>query len=88
MHVSHCYKGWCVGVFGASHVPERHPGSPCVYVCLCVCGVCDVCVSTTTSPSQCFGLLGVNGAGKTTTFKMLTAEVTPTRGCAMYKGRA
>ena len=33
-------------------------------------------------PGQCFGLLGVNGAGKTTTFKMLTGDVTVTKGDA------
>ena len=31
---------------------------------------------------QCFGLLGVNGAGKSTTFKMLTGDVTVTKGDA------
>ncbi|XP_063285490.1 uncharacterized protein LOC134571247 [Pelobates fuscus] len=31
-------------------------------------------------PGECFGLLGVNGAGKTTTFKMLTGDITPSKG--------
>ncbi|XP_028404446.1 ATP-binding cassette sub-family A member 1-like [Dendronephthya gigantea] len=31
---------------------------------------------------QCFGLLGVNGAGKTTTFKMLTGDISVTKGDA------
>ena len=35
---------------------------------------------------QCFGLLGVNGAGKTTTFKMLTGDVSVTRGEAFVNG--
>ncbi|XP_053554781.1 glucosylceramide transporter ABCA12 [Bombina bombina] len=29
---------------------------------------------------ECFGLLGVNGAGKTTTFKMLTGDISPSKG--------
>ncbi|XP_072942967.1 phospholipid-transporting ATPase ABCA3-like [Epargyreus clarus] len=37
-------------------------------------------VSFSVKKGECFGLLGVNGAGKSTTFKMLTAEVPPTRG--------
>lgn len=35
---------------------------------------------------ECFGFLGVNGAGKTTTIKMLTGDVTPTRGQAYLGG--
>ncbi|XP_063285489.1 glucosylceramide transporter ABCA12 [Pelobates fuscus] len=31
-------------------------------------------------PGECFGLLGVNCAGKTTTFKMLTGDITPSKG--------
>ncbi|CAH2306169.1 ATP-binding cassette sub-family A member 12 [Pelobates cultripes] len=31
-------------------------------------------------PGECFGLLGVNGAGKTTTFKMLTGDISPSKG--------
>nr|XP_049700738.1 phospholipid-transporting ATPase ABCA3 isoform X1 [Helicoverpa armigera] len=37
-------------------------------------------VSFSVKKGECFGLLGVNGAGKSTTFKMLTAEICPTRG--------
>lgn len=36
---------------------------------------------------QCFGLLGVNGAGKTTSFNMITGEIAPTAGRAVFKGR-
>ncbi|KAL3869286.1 hypothetical protein ACJMK2_041989, partial [Sinanodonta woodiana] len=35
---------------------------------------------------QCFGLLGVNGAGKTTTFKMLTGDVSASKGNAYIEG--
>jgi ATP-binding cassette, subfamily A (ABC1), member 3 len=35
---------------------------------------------------EVFGLLGVNGAGKTTTFKMLSGEVTSTKGDSYLKG--
>ncbi|KAI8419768.1 hypothetical protein MSG28_008435, partial [Choristoneura fumiferana] len=36
---------------------------------------------------ECFGLLGVNGAGKSTTFKMLSAELFPTRGSVYSNGQ-
>lgn len=36
---------------------------------------------------ECFGLLGVNGAGKSTTFKMLNAEMLPTRGRVYSNGQ-
>jgi len=35
---------------------------------------------------QCFGFLGVNGAGKTTTLKILTGDVTPSKGRAFIGG--
>jgi len=37
---------------------------------------------------ECFGLLGINGAGKTTTFKMLTGDISATRGDAYLSGHS
>lgn len=37
-------------------------------------------ISFSMKKAECFGLLGVNGAGKTTTFKMITGDVTITKG--------
>uniref|UniRef100_F6YMW2 ABC transporter domain-containing protein n=1 Tax=Ornithorhynchus anatinus TaxID=9258 RepID=F6YMW2_ORNAN len=34
---------------------------------------------------ECFGLLGVNGAGKSTTFRMLTGDIAPSGGRAVFK---
>lgn len=39
-------------------------------------------ISFSLKQAECFGLLGVNGAGKTTSFKMITGDVTITRGNA------
>lgn len=35
---------------------------------------------------ECFGLLGMNGAGKTTTFKMLTHDITISKGSIYFNG--
>lgn len=43
-------------------------------------------VSLNVQPGQILALLGQNGAGKTTTVRMLTALLTPTRGCARVNG--
>lgn len=39
-------------------------------------------ISFSMGRAECFGLLGVNGAGKTTSFKMITGDVSITRGDA------
>lgn len=44
-------------------------------------------VSFSTKVGECFALLGTNGAGKTTTFKMLTNDVTPTKGEILIFGQ-
>ena len=44
-------------------------------------------VSFSTEKGECFALLGTNGAGKTTTFKMLTHDVTPSKGEVMIFGQ-
>lgn len=43
-------------------------------------------VNFTVRAGECFGLLGVNGAGKSTTFKILTADMLPTKGDASILG--
>ncbi|XP_030373286.1 ATP-binding cassette sub-family A member 3-like [Scaptodrosophila lebanonensis] len=43
-------------------------------------------LSFSVARSECFGLLGVNGAGKSTTFKMLTGDVSITKGNAYVDG--
>eukprot|EP00039_Didymoeca_costata_P006116 m.87594 g.87594 ORF g.87594 m.87594 type:complete len:1794 (+) comp13118_c0_seq1:164-5545(+) len=37
---------------------------------------------------ECFGLLGTNGAGKTSTFRMLTGDLTVTKGDAYISGQS
>jgi len=45
-------------------------------------------VSFAVDKGECFGLLGVNGAGKTTTFRMLTGDLTVTKGDALLDGKS
>ncbi|XP_063831028.1 phospholipid-transporting ATPase ABCA1-like [Ostrinia nubilalis] len=43
-------------------------------------------VSFSVKRGECFGLLGVNGAGKSTMFRMLTADMCPTKGRIFTNG--
>ena len=36
------------------------------------------------TPGNCYGVIGANGAGKSTFLKVLSGEVTPTRGSVAF----
>lgn len=39
------------------------------------------------TPGNCYGVIGANGAGKSTFLKVLSGEVTPSRGNVASAGR-